>query len=230
MILQKLAGISILLHYKSVCSPGSHIGDPFLSHSAISNSLGQVLAKAASAWHNQVETSIGTVKIVDGIPVEQHEALEVELALEDAVEHLAVVAPVGAVDALVRAHDGRNAGMHAVGEGPEVELVHGPVVDIGGDGLYAEVGATEGFLLVCNQVLHGQSNILRLIDSFPYLDIGDDTSILVGNDGVGIELAGQIRVNTETFPVASTERTAAERSSIRSQDHVNYRLVSGMLD
>jgi hypothetical protein len=68
---------------------------------------------------------------------------------------------------LVRAHDGSNVGTDGIGEGPEVELVHGTVIDVAGkrlgnveSPLASLSDLTEELLLVTNVVLGGSDNAL----------------------------------------------------------------------
>jgi len=113
----------------------------------------QVIAPRAAVGHNHVEPPVCALQVVLGVPVEHDEAVKGELALEDAVHELAVLAAVRVVDAVVGAHDGGDAGADAVHEGPEVVLVQRLVVEVGRGGLDAEIGAAVRLLLVGDEVL-----------------------------------------------------------------------------
>ena len=104
-------------------------------------------------WHHHVQPGIGAVEVVARVPVQHDEAVETQLRLEDAVEQLVVGAGVGVVDAVVRAHDGGDAGAHAVHEGPQVQLAQRAVIDVGGLGLNAVVVAAVGLLLIPDEML-----------------------------------------------------------------------------
>jgi hypothetical protein len=72
-------------------------------------------------------------------PVGHDEPLKSELSLQQAVQDLAVGARVGVVHAVIRAHDIGGSGMYAVSKRPEVELMHGLIINVGRDGLDAVV-------------------------------------------------------------------------------------------
>lgn len=59
-----------------------------------------------------------------------------------------------------------------------------------------------------------------------YLEVGNDSGVLVADDGLGAELARQIRVNREALPVPAAEGSSAKRPSIRSQENIHCVHVS----
>lgn len=81
--------------------------------------------------------------------------------------------------------------MDTVDERPEVKLVEGLVVNVRRNGLDAEIGSAIGFLLIANEMLTvGVSErAMMSVLWFSYLEVGNDASILVSNDGLGVELA-----------------------------------------
>ena len=86
-------------------------------------------------------------------PIGHDITLEAELVLENAIEGLAVLAAIRSVNStiyfhivnkrvmsmlcgtclLIRTHNGRDASLNRVLERPEVDFVHGAVIDVGGD-------------------------------------------------------------------------------------------------
>ena len=116
--------------------------------------------------------------------------MEAKLALHDVVLEVRVLADLGVVDLVVRAHDGSSSSTDGVGERPQVELVQSLVVQVGADGIdeakVLEVtGLAEVLLLVHNEVLGAC----------------DDTSVLDTADSVGDSMTSQDWVRGETFPV-----------------------------
>jgi uncharacterized membrane-anchored protein len=59
--------------------------------------------------------------------------LEAQLSLQQTIEGLAVLASVGAVQTVIRAHDIGSTGEDSILEGPQVELVNRFVVNVGRD-------------------------------------------------------------------------------------------------
>jgi hypothetical protein len=57
--------------------------------------------------------------------------LKAQLSLQQSVEELAVLAAVGIVYTVIRTHQISSTGKNSVLEGPQVEFVHGFVIDIG---------------------------------------------------------------------------------------------------
>ena len=117
---------------------------------------------------------------------------------------------VAVVSLVVRAHDTTSTGTDSISKRPDVELVQGDVVDVGRDSI-RDVGTSlsEVLLLVENVVL-GASN---------------DTSVLNTLDRLGIQDAGENRVRTESFPIATAFRTAAEGTDDRAK-HDIYTFVT----
>src|ERR1035441_6655415 len=90
-------------------------------------------------------------------PVRHEHSLEGPVALEDLVVEPVVGAAVGAVDTVVRAHDGpRMALLHGRAERGEVDLAQGPLADVLVD------GAALGLLVVRRKMLHRRDDALAL--------------------------------------------------------------------
>ena len=81
---------------------------------------------ARSKWREALPANTAVLCL----PVAHDESLEAQLALEQTVDRLGVLASVGVVDLLVGAHYGAHARPDCIYERPEVELVHGLVVDV----------------------------------------------------------------------------------------------------
>lgn len=64
------------------------------------------------------------------LPITHDETLESQLALQQAVQGLGVLASIRVVDLLVGTHNGTHSGSDRVGEWPEIELMHSLVVNI----------------------------------------------------------------------------------------------------
>jgi hypothetical protein len=64
------------------------------------------------------------------VPVADHVPFELELLLQHPVEQPPALARPRRVELVVRAHDAGDVGFHGVGKGPQVQLVHGAVVDV----------------------------------------------------------------------------------------------------
>lgn len=90
---------------------------------------------------------------MSSVPVKKHKAIKRQLGLENAIHELAVLTSVCAVDAVVRAHDRSNTSSDAIDKGPEVVLMESLVIDVGGNSLDSEVGASESLLFVGDKVL-----------------------------------------------------------------------------
>jgi len=58
------------------------------------------------------------------------------------------------------------------------------------------------------------------------LEVGNDAGVLVPDDGLGIELAGEIGVDGEALPVAAAEGRAAKGAGIRAQRNVDLSPMS----
>ena len=69
------------------------------------------------------------------LPITHDKSLEAELGFKNTVHKLGVLAAVGVIDEVVRAHEGADSCADSVSEGPGVELVQGAVVHVGGEGL-----------------------------------------------------------------------------------------------
>lgn len=143
---------TLSIHFGNI--PHSHISKSVLANSAVPHSLCEVLSPIATHWHEHVESGIGTVNIMLSIPIQHHESFETKLGLENTVHKLAVLAAIGVVDAVVRAHDRCHASFNAVHEWPEVIFVQSLVIYIGRSCLNTKVRASIRFLFVGNEVLH----------------------------------------------------------------------------
>jgi hypothetical protein len=87
------------------------------------------------------------------VQIQQHKSLEGKLVLEDAVHELAILTAVRIIDAVIRAHNGPDAGLDAIHERPKVVFMEGLVIYIGRLSLDTEVGPTVRFLLIADEVL-----------------------------------------------------------------------------
>jgi hypothetical protein len=111
-----------------------------------------------------------------------HVALEVQLSLEDSIDHFVILARPCTVELVVGAHERSDTGFHAVSERPEVELVQGPVVDVAAHRL------TVSFLFVADEVFC----------------TGLDAGVLHALDGVGHRDSGQVWVGGEALPISAS--------------------------
>lgn len=119
--------------------------------------------------------------------------LEVKLLLENIVQESTVLACAGLVDTVVRAHDTSDTGLDGFSERPQLKLVEGAVVLVGGVRL-ATTSTTVVLLLVQGEVL-GAGN-----DTF-----GLDTENVLG----GVD-TGEEGVGTGAFPVTTTSSVPAQ--------------------
>lgn len=144
------------------------------------------------------------------LPVTHDKPLEIKLILEEVVHSIGVLAAIGVVDLVVRAHDGTGArpngickrpslvnhGGSEMGGGggedvlPEVELVHGLVIQVGTKAL-GDVEAISSGLGCLTEVLLFVCDIV--------LCAGNDPSILDASDGGIDQSSSQIWIWTETF-------------------------------
>lgn len=146
LVLNGLADLEVSSH-----DTHGHIVNTVLGNGAIDDSNSQVGTPVAETGvedgvtrHGHIETGESSADTrVLGLPIAHDEALEAVLVLEETVESLGVAAAVGVVDLLVRAHDGANASLNGILEGPSVVLVHELVVDVGGEGGKTVLGLTE---------------------------------------------------------------------------------------
>ncbi|TKW55497.1 hypothetical protein CTA1_6920 [Colletotrichum tanaceti] len=167
---------------------------------------GEGLGVADGAGHVHVEPVVdGVCARVGGEPVGHDVAVKGQLRLEHVVQQGRVLAGVRLVQAVVAAHDARDAGADGVGKGPEVQLVQGAVVHVGGDG--GDLGAVGeprvgplGLLLVADQVLGAglHAGVLHALDGEPHGD------------------AREVRVDREALPVAAAQRLASKGSGDRA--------------
>lgn len=152
---------------------GGHVINPGSTDRPIVDHLNQVaVLPQRRVRHDHIQTGIRTTNTTLMLkPITHHKPFKRHLRLQEPVQHLAVLARVGVVDALVRAHDARGAGLDGIVERPEVELVHGLVVDVGGQGLVVCEGGelfdlagrfAGGFLFVGDEVLEtGHNGLLE---------------------------------------------------------------------
>jgi hypothetical protein len=118
------------------------------------------------------------------------ETLETELALQDVVLEVRVLADLRVVDLVVAAHDTTSSGANSVGKGPEVQLVKCLVVQVRAE----SIDVAEVFELA------GLAEVLLFVHDV-VLGASDNTGILNTADGVGNSNPRQHRVWRETFPV-----------------------------
>src|SRR6266576_2253507 len=115
-------------------------------------------------------------------PIRHDEAFELPVLLEDIGEEIVILAGVVAVEAVVRAHDGRHVGLpYADLESEKVTLAHCSLVDV------HVYGVTSTFLVVQGIVL----------------DVADDVLVLRALDDLSNDFASQDRVLAHVL-----ERTA----------------------
>lgn len=103
--------------------PRGHVRYPRLADRPVRNSICQILTPRTTERHYHVESSIGALHIVLGIPVKHDETSKAQLRLEDAIHELVVHASVRIIDPVIGAHDGSHACMHTIHEGPQVIFV-----------------------------------------------------------------------------------------------------------
>ena len=82
-----------------------------------------------AAGHFHVEAGVDEVDGVGRAPVRGHEAFEADFVAQDSGERRIVAAGEGAVDAVIGAHDGRDAGFDRGIERGHVDFVQRLVVD-----------------------------------------------------------------------------------------------------
>jgi len=69
------------------------------------------------------------------IPVRHDETLEAKLPLQNVVLQVRVLAPLGVVDLIVRAHDRAGTSTNGIGKRPKVKFMEGFVIEIGADSI-----------------------------------------------------------------------------------------------
>ena len=128
-------------------------------------------AEGVAAGHLDVESGEGCFGgALRATPVRDDEPFEAEIFLEDVGEGVGVLAGVGAVDAVVGAHDGAGARIPKCDlEGEEVALAHGALAD---DGVGDDAA---GILIVDGEML----------------DVGDDVEGFFGFEFLASESAGE---------------------------------------
>ena len=120
--------------------------------------------------HAHVHASEGAAyTAVLGTPITHDETLETELAFEEIVQSLRVLAAVTIVDLVVGAHDGTGASAYGISEGPsnqsalgdrtiqngyspQVEFVHGRIIDVRARCLQTATRLAIMLLLIQNKV------------------------------------------------------------------------------
>lgn len=86
-----------------------HVVEAGLCHGAISDGLRQVVTPISSIPHHEIHASISSCNARHlSIPVGYHEALEVQLSLQDAVQQLGILTAVRVVDALILEEEKHN--------------------------------------------------------------------------------------------------------------------------
>jgi hypothetical protein len=104
--------------------------------------------------------------------------------------------------------------MGGVGERPEVKLVHGSVVHVGGEGLLVDLADVT--ILLEGGVSH---NLLLVTDEV--LGSGLDTGVLVTVDGLLHGDTGQVRVGGEALPVTTGVGRASKRTGDGAEEDVS---------
>ena len=116
-------------------NPRRDIINPISRYAPVHHRLRQVPRPVRRAgWHHHVQSGIrARYARMLCVPVTYHKPLIPEFCFEKVVEGIAVLAAVRVVETVVGAHDTACSGMHGMHgilEGPEVELVHGAVVEV----------------------------------------------------------------------------------------------------
>jgi hypothetical protein len=83
----------------------------------------------AGAGHFHVQAVVDVIGSVDGAPVGGDEAFEADFVTENLDQHVGIAAGLRAVDLVVGAHDGGDAGLDCIDEGRDVDFVEGLLVD-----------------------------------------------------------------------------------------------------
>lgn len=99
---------------------------------------------------------------------------------------MVILASVGIVNQIVAAHDTTDASLDGLSKGPEVNLVNGSVVDVGGS------GRTVVLLFVANVMLSSRNH----------------TRALDAGDGFGSADTSKVRVSSKAFPITASCRSA----------------------
>ncbi|KAH6607021.1 hypothetical protein Trco_003334 [Trichoderma cornu-damae] len=142
---------------------------------------------------------ICTLDRVLRIPVCHDISWEAQLVFENGLQRVLILACPGGVELVVRAHDGGDIGVHRVGKGPGIKLMEGTVISIARYDFSAE-------LLLVEDVMLGR---------------GLHTRRLNRADSLGHGQAGEIRIGTEAFPVATALWCLSKWSSYWAQRYMN---------
>lgn len=204
-----------------------HVVDTSLRNGAVLDSLGEVATEVGrnaveerlpvpGTGHGHVKTRLNRGNTTVGAhPVGHDVALEAELGLQDAVQGLGVLAGVGAVDALVAAHDTGDTSANGVGEGPDVELVDGTVFDVGRDGhLLLFVGLVVGI----EGVLRVALSLLLVHD--PVLGRSLNTDALNTKNGLLHGNTSEVWVRREALPATTGHAATAKRTSDGAKENL----------
>ena len=138
-----------------------------------------------NAYHSSQRTSNAAVMRT---PISHHESLKAKLILEQMIKRIAVLTSIAIIDQIVRTHHRACARSNSIGKRPEIQLVHGLVVDVRAEWLTdREVVAccfgdlTEVFLLVADVVLRACDYTCVLNTLYRFAD-GDAREVGVGTE------------------------------------------------
>ena len=194
-----------------------HVVDSVLGDSAVADHCGDVAAEvgadtvggavvAKTARHVHVKSTLnGRNTAMGRTPITHNVALETKFGLQDSVLGLGVLASIRAVESLVGAHERGGTGLHGVRKGPEVELVHGPVVNVGRERLLNN--GVEGRVRVVGWVA---LSLLLVADEM--LGRCLHAGVLVTHDGLVHADTSEVGVGGETLPVAARVCRATQRA------------------
>mmetsp|Transcript_99150 Transcript_99150/g.256326 ORF Transcript_99150/g.256326 Transcript_99150/m.256326 type:complete len:580 (+) Transcript_99150:1375-3114(+) len=151
---------------------------------ALADQRRQLREDAFVAWHLDVQPGRRPVDgVVRRAPVADDVSAEVELLAQEGLEELLVLAGVGAVDLVVRAHDGSRTRVDGRLEGRHVDLVLRAVVHLDVHGHAADL------LVVVEPVLDRRDDApgLDLLDEGPH-ELAAEVGVLAGQ---GLEAAAR---------------------------------------
>jgi hypothetical protein len=161
-------------------------------------------------------------------PIGDDWPLEVELLFDEPVQDLRVLARLSLVELIVRAHDGRHAGVDGLGEWPEVELVNRPVINVRGRNLLRLPAAAEVLLLVPDEVLSSPCELIRLSterDVKTNLRVRHDARALNAQDRLRTGDTRKIGICTKSLPITST---SGDTNQVHHRSELNVDPLAAM--
>lgn len=113
------------------------------------------------------------------------------------VQQITVLTGLRIIDEIVAAHDGSHTSLDSICKGPNVELVQSLVIDVG----RARLSDVEA-------VISGLGDLAEVFLLIAHIVFGArlNTCTLDASDGVGEQLASEIGVRPEAFPIATACR------------------------